>query len=200
MELFNQMLILESQKAAHKEVKYTIQIINKIYKEWKKLKRRVNAIDIIATSTNKISNINPVMVDYLHPMAIKKLVIIIMRCLDNPLWKPLDQKERIYKKLYPLIEKLQYESVNTGTKGQLKDVIMTRFSANISYNLSKGQIFVAYEPIIPKSYIRFLFGTNIPLKTYKIQGLRLPTEFESLIDILTINQQKAIQKFHPHMG
>ena len=119
-----------------------------------------------------------------------------MRCLDNPLWKPIENKEKIYKKLFPLIDKLQFESSNTGTKGSLKDVIMTRFSAAISYSEAKGEVFVAYEPIIPKSYIKYLFGSSPPKKVFKVQSLNLPDSFESLINILKINQEKALKKIY----
>lgn len=195
MELFKKFIILEHQKAAAKEVEYSISIINKIYNEWRKIRRRINAIDIVATSSNKIANINPSVLDYIHDAAKAKLVIIIMRCIDLPVWKPLDSKQKIWRKLYPLISKLQGEIVKTGTGGTLRDVIMTRLSAAVAYQMNKNEVWICYEPRTTKSYIRFLFGPEPPMKTYRMQALSLPEDYESLIDILKINQEKGMKKF-----
>ena len=195
MELFKNMLVQEHVKAANKEIDYCVTIINKIYNEWKKRKRRINAVDVVTTSVNKIANINPVMVDYIHKAARAKLVIIIMRCLDTPVWKPLETKEKIYIKLYPLIKRLQNDVVNTGTNGRLRDVIMTRLSAAISHQTTQCEVFVAYESRLPTNYIRFLFGSTPPMKTYRMQSLLLPADFDTLVDTLKINQEKAIKKY-----
>lgn len=195
MELFKKLLLTENQRRSAAEIDQAITVISKIYNEWKKVKRRINAVDIITTSVNKISNINPSVVNHIHTAAKQKLVIIIMRCMDSPLWKPLDAKEKVYKKLYPLISKLQSEVPNTGTGGTLRDVILTRLSAAISYQTTQCEIFVAYEPRITKSYLRFLFGGTPPVKTFRMQSLPLPEDFETLISTLKINQDKAIKKY-----
>lgn len=200
MQLFQKFLLVESQKAANKEIDHAITIINKIYNEWKKIKRRINAVDIVSTSVNKLSNIDPVMVDKIHAAAKAKLVIIIMRCLDNPVWKPIGAKEKVYKKLYPLIAKLQNEVPNTGTGGTLREVIMTRLSASLAYQNSRGEVFVAYEPRLPNSYMRFLFGNETPAKTYRMQSLSLPEDFETLVELLRINHEKAAARFDPSVG
>jgi hypothetical protein len=191
---------METQKAANKEIDHTITIINKIYNEWKKVKRRINSVDIVTTSVNKISHIDPSMLDRIHAAAKAKLVIIIMRCLDTPVWKPLENKEKIYKKLYPILSKLQNEVVKSGTNGRLRDVIMTRMSANIAFHLSRGELFVAYEPKLPSSYLRFIFGADVPAKTYRMQSLPLPPDFDTLINTLRINHEKAMAKYDPAMG
>jgi len=191
MNFFQQMLLQETQKAANKEVDHSITIINKIYNEFKRVKRRINAVDIITTAVNKISNIDPSVVDHIHAAAKMKLVIIIMRCMDLPPWRPLSGKEKVYKKLYPLIDKLQNESPNSGTGGNLRDVIMTRLSAAIATQENESKLFVAYEPRLPTEYIRYLFGDKKPEKTYRMASLKLPAEYEELINILDINNQKA---------
>lgn len=200
MELFQKFLILESETRANKEVTHSIAVINKVYNEWRKVKRRTNSVDMITTSVNKIAGIDPSLINKIHAAGKQKLVIIIMRCMDNPVWKPLAAKEKIYKKLFPLISALQNEVPNSGTSGTLKDIIMTRLSAAISHQDSKGDVFVAYEPRLPNSYMRFLFGAETPAKTYRMQSLMLPEEFESLIDILKINHEKAAERFSPNMG
>jgi hypothetical protein len=196
MELFKQLLILESQKRSAQLVDQTIAVINKVYNEWKKRKRRINAVDIVTTSINKIANIDPLLIHQIHKAAKAKLVIIIMRCLDIPIWHKLESKERAYKKLYPLIKILQNEQVNTGTNAALRDVIMTRLSAAVSYQETRGEVFVAYETKLPSSYIRFLFGNDPPSKTYRMQALSLPAEFDSLVKVLELNQEKAMKKYN----
>ena len=200
MEFFQKLLLIESEKAANRETDYAISIINKVYNDWKKVKRRINAIDIIASSVNRISSLDPAVVDKIHAAARQKLVIIIMRCLDTPLWKPVGGKEKIYKKLFPMISKLQNDQPNSGTTGSLREVIMTRLSAAIAYEMAKGEVWVAYEPKLPASYIRFLFGENTPAKTYRMASLPLPDDFSTLIDTLRINQEKAMAKFDPAVG
>lgn len=197
MKLFNELLLIESEIASTKEVDHTISVINKVYNEWKKTKRRINAVDIVTTAVNKLANINPSVLEHVHKAARLKTSIIIMRCLDNPIWKPLDAKEKIYKRLYPLINMLQNEKPNSGTDGTLKDIIMTRLSAAIAYQDSKGEVFVAYEPKLPKSYIQHIFGARVaPIKTYRMGSLPLPENFDSLVEILKTNHEKALTKFH----
>lgn len=196
MELFKQLLLIESEIASVKEVDYTISVINKIYNEWKKQKRRINAVDIVTTSVNKLANINPETIKNCHQAAKTKATIIIMRCLDNPIWKPVEAKEKIYKRLYPLINVLQNEKPNSGTEGSLRDSIMTRLSASISYQEHEGKLFIAYEARLPTSYMKHLFGSRTaPVKTYRMASLALPEEFESLIEILRINYEKAVERF-----
>jgi hypothetical protein len=200
MKLFKQFIILESEKRSNREISHTINVINNIYNDWKKIKRRTNAVDMITTSVNKIANIDPSLINKIHAAAKQKLVIIIMRCMDNPVWKSPSTKEKIYKKLFPLISVLQNEIPNSGTGGTLRDVIMTRLSAGISHQSSKGEVFVAYEPRLPSSYMRFLFGADTPAKTYRMQSLPMPEDFESLVEILRINHEKAAERFDPNLG
>ncbi len=191
MEFFKSLLLLETQRVAAKETAHAITVINKIYNEFKRIKRRINAVDIVTTAVNKISNIDPSVVDHIHAAAKKKLTIIIMRCLDLPPWKPLSSKERIYKKLYPLLTKLQNEDPNTTTGANLRDVVMTRLSTAISNQTKDSKIFVAYESKLPESYLRYLFGDKLPEKTYRMASLPLPEDFQSLIEILKINYEKV---------
>lgn len=195
--LFESIILAETQKAAQKEVDYSISVINKIYNEWKKTTRRINAVDLITTSANKISGINPEVIAHLHNPAKEKLAVIIMRCMDLPPWRPVGSKEKIYKKLQPLIEKLEKTNPNTGTGGSLREVIMTRLSAAIFHQDEDAKVFVAYEPVIPSKYLKYLHGDKLPEKTYRMTALSLPSDFESLIDILTINHEKAKSKFKP---
>ena len=195
MELFKDLLLVESQKTAQKEIDYSISIVNKIYNEWKKSRgRRINAVDLITTSANKISTINPDVIPHVHEATREKLTVIIMRCLDIPPWKDPYSKEKIYNKLYPLVAKLETYDPNTGTKGNLREAIMTRLSSTLCHK-SKKKVFVAYEPTISDSYLDYMFSHDTkPKKTYKMAALKLPADFESLMDILEINQEKAEKK------
>lgn len=192
--LFESIILAETQKAAQKEIDYTISVINKIYNEWKKTTRRINAVDLVTTSTNKIAGINPEVIDHIHGPAREKLCVIIMRCMDLPPWRPVSSKEKIYKKLQPLIEELQKANPNTGTGGTLREVIMTRLSAAIFHQDEESKIFVAYEPTISAKYLTYLHGDKKPDKTVKMTALSLPGDFGSLIDILNINHEKANKK------
>jgi hypothetical protein len=192
--LFEEMLLVETQKAAHKEVEYSISIINKIYNEWKKIGRRVNAVDLITTSANKIAALNPEVVDQLHAPAKEKLCVILMRCMDIPPWKPVSSKEKIYRKLFPLISKLEKSSPNTGTGANLREVIMTRLSAAIFHQDAEADGFAAYEPTISQKYLKYLHGDKLPKRTLRMTALSLPGDFESLINLLTINHEKAKSK------
>ena len=195
MEFFKSLILHESVKTAQKEIDHTIAIVNKTYNEWKKTGRRKNAVDLITTSANKMSTINPAVLSRVHEATRLKLATIIMRCMDIPAWKDVSSKEKLYKKLYPLIEVLQTYDPNTGSRGNLREVIMTRLSSSIC-NKSKSKTFVAYEPVISKSYLEYMFkNEDLPTKVYRMQALKLPEEFDSLIEILTINQKKVDKKF-----
>lgn len=196
MELYKAILLNESQRAAQKEIDYSISIVNKIYNEWKKSRgRRVNAVDLITTSANKISTINPDVVPYVHEATREKLTVIIMRCLDIPPWKDPYSKEKIYNKLYPLIAKLETNNPNTGTGGNLREAIMTRLSSTLCHK-SDSKVFVAYEPTVSDNYIKYMFSHDAkPKKVYKMRSLKLPADFESLMDTLEINQEKAEKSF-----
>lgn len=198
MELLNELLLIESEKAAAKEARHAINTVNKMYNEWKKIKRRVNAIDIAATTSNKIGNISPEVVDRVHEATRFKIATLIMRCLDVPAWKPLSERERIYKKLYPVLEKLQTYDVKTGTGGKLREIVMTRLSAAYCYQNPTEDgtiIFVAYEPKVTKRYLDYLFGKNQPEKTYKLTMLNIPGDFQSLVDTIQINHEKSVKKY-----
>lgn len=192
--LFEQIILAETQKAAQKEVDYSISVINKIYNEWKKVTRRINAVDLVTTSANKIAGINPEVVDHLHGPAKDKLAVILMRCMDVPPWRPVASKEKIYRKLIPLIKKLERHNPNTGTGGNLREIIMTRLSAAISHQDEGSSVFVAYEPVIPAKYLRYLHGDKSPGKTFRMAALSLPEDFASLVEVLTINHEKAKAK------
>lgn len=196
MDFIKNLTLLETQLAATKEVDYTVVVINKIYAEWKKIKRRTNAVDLITNSANKIATLNPEAVQRCHDAAKIKLAIILMRCMDLPPWRPIDGKEKIYRRLYPLLKKMENVEPNTGSGGKLKEVVMTRLSCAIStQDPDKDGVFVAYEPRIPATYLRYLFGDTPPMATYRMLSMGLPEDFESLIEQLNINHQKAKSKF-----
>lgn len=198
--LLEQILLAETQKTAHKEVEYSISVINKIYNEWKKITRRINAVDLVTTSANKIAAINPEVIDHLHGPAKDKLTVILMRCMDLPPWRPLESKEKIYRKLFPLIKKLEKSNPNTGTHGNLREIIMTRLSAAIFHQDKDAGVFVAYEPIIPTKYLKYLHGDKLPKKTYRMMALSLPEDFESLVKVLRANHEKAKSKLNDKVG
>lgn len=190
MDLFKSFVLLESQKAAIAELNNSIDVINKVYNEWKKIHRRVNSVDLITTSVNKILKISPNTIEKIHATGRLKLATIIMRCMDLPPWKDPETKKTIYKKLFNIIKKVENDSPNTGSGGTLREIIMTRLSACF-YEKSKNKVFVAYEPVISKNYQTYLFHTNLPKQTYKMTALPLPEDFDSLLDILKMNQEKA---------
>lgn len=196
MELFNDLILIETQKQAHKEVLYAIRSINDTYKEWKKRgkNRRKNAVNIVTTSVNKVATLSPESLDFVNDEMKQKLAIIIMRCLSLPCWKPLSSLKLTYRKLYPYIAKLEKINPNTGTGANLRQIIMTRLSAVVSHQSSNPNIFVSYEPVIPSEYLNFLFNErNKPLKTYRMETLSLPDDFDDLIDQLEINHRKAMR-------
>lgn len=189
--MLKELLLAESVKASNKEIHHTITIVNKIYNEWKKMGRRVNAVDLITTSANKISTIDPSVLPLVHEATRLKIATILMKCMDLPAWKDVSTKEKLYKKLYPLIEKLQTYDPNTGTGGNLREIIMTRLSSSICRK-GGNRIFVAYEPTISNAYLKYMFkDEELPTKTYKMQALKLPADFESLLSTLEINQAKV---------
>lgn len=188
---------MESQKKANEEIGYAISAINEVYNEWKKTTRRRNAVNIVTTSVNKLATINPATVDHIHDAAKLKLATILMRCLDVPPWMDIDTKRVTYRRLYPLLDKVQGYNPNTGTGGKLRDVVMTRFSASVSCNCgdeSRKNVFVAYEPSTTKKYLNFIFGDEVPEHVCKMQTLSLPEDFDTLINVLTINHGKACAK------
>ncbi len=195
MKFFNEMLLVESQLSAAKEAQHVINMVNSLYAEWKKTGRRKNAVDIITTTANKLSNIDPSTIDNVHEATKLKIASLIVRCFDIPYWKGVAQKEKIYTKLYDLIHKLETYDPKVDTGGNLREVILTRLSVSITYNSDNKHIFVAYEPKIPSSYLRYLFGKEPPERTYRMQTLSLPADFESLVSILQLNHEKAVTKY-----
>lgn len=195
MELFKQLLLLESKSASDKELLYTIQTINKCYNLWKVRKRRKNAVDLVVTTVNKLSIINPNVIPHLHDAARLKLVIMILRCIDGSNWGQVAAKAKVYTKLFGLIDKLQHLPTNSGTGGNLREAIMTRLSAMLT-NEKSVNVFVAYEPKIPTAYLNYLFPENKPEKTYRMQSLPLPEDFTQLVSTLEINLSKAESKFN----
>jgi len=198
MELFKQILLSETQKQAHREVLYAIRSINQTYAEWGKRgkNRRRNAVSLTATSVNKITTITPESLDYINSDMKQMLAIIIMRCLSLPHWSNVVSKRASYRKLYPYIAKLENIIPNTGTNGTLRQIIMTRFSAAYSAQHRYSQVFVAYEPVLPKVYLQYLFGDEkFPTKTYRMEALPLPDDFDDLMDIIAINHGKGIDLY-----
>lgn len=200
-EIFKDLVLIESQKRANLEIGYAISSINEIYREWKKTQRRRNAVNIVATSVNKLTTINPATVDHIHDAAKLKLATIIMRCMDLPPWIDVDSKRIAYRRLYPLINKVQSQNPNTGTNANLREVIMTRLSASICSSEEENKnTFVSYEPKMTKRYLRFIFGDELPENVCKMQTLPLPEDFDILVNILKINQKKACDKYNAKSG
>lgn len=198
MELFKDLILLETQKQAYREVMYAIRSINQTYAEWNKRgkNRRKNAVNLATTSINKIATISPESLDYVAFDVKQTLAIIIMRCLSLPCWKAVESKKSAYRKLYPYISKLEKIVPNTGTNATLREIIMTRFSAAICIQSKYPQVFVAYEPILPKEYLRYLFGDEkFPKKTYRMEPLSLPADFDDFIGVIKINHEKGIDLY-----
>lgn len=194
MEFFKELIIVESERSSQKEVQHAINVVNNLYNEWKKIGRRKNAVDMISTTANKLNNIDPNIIDKIHEATKVKLAALIIRCFDIPYWKSLSERERVYKKLFRLIDKLQNENGGTDTGGTVKEIILTRASASISYNSTNNKVFVAYEPKITNTYLRYLFGKELPEHIIRMQLLKMPSDFESLVSELTINHEKAMTK------
>lgn len=191
MEFFKNLILHESRKTAQKEIDHTITVVNKIYNEWKKTGRRINAVDLITTSANKISTISPDVLPFVHEATRLKIATIIMRCMDIPAWKDPYSKEKLYKKLFPLIDVLQSYDPNTGSGGNLRQIIMTRLSSAVC-NKAGSRTFVAYEPTISSTYLKYMFkNEELPTKTFKMTALKLPPDFQTLMNTLEINQAKV---------
>lgn len=200
MNFLKEIQLFESNKAAQKEIQYSIDTINELYNEWKKVKRRINAVNIVSTTVNKLSTISPAIMNRVHEATRLKAATLIMRCLDAPYFKPLSEKADAYKKLYPLLKELENYDVRTGNGSTLKQSVLTRISAAYSFQnkLEDGSIvFVAYDPKITSDYLKYLFGNEDQFvqQTYKMQILGMPQDFASLIDLIRINHEKAVQKY-----
>ena len=198
MELFKELHLIESQKRADQEISYAIGSINEIYKEWKKVQRRRNAVNIVTTSVNKLTTIDPDLVDHIHDTGKQKLATIIMRCLDIPPFVDPETKRVTYRRLYPLLNKVQGIDPNTTTGGKLRDIIMSRLSASISNrseDLKEKDVYVAYEPNVSKRYLRFIFGEDMPNNVCNMQTLSLPEDFDTLLNTLKINHTKACDRY-----
>jgi len=194
--LFKELILVESQKRANSIVGYAISTINEVYNEWKKIHRRKNAVNIVATSVNKICTIDPDTIPQLHDIAKVKLAVIIMRCLDIPPWMEVETKRIAYRRLFPLLNKIQGVSPNTGTSGTLREVIATRLSASVGKHSDNPDVFVAYEPQITVKYMRYIFGDEVPSIVSKMQTLPLPEDFDVMIKTLKINHTKACEKYN----
>lgn len=197
MSLFEDIILVENEKASAKELQYIHSLIDKTYNEWRKIARRINAVDIITTTVNRIIKISPSSVEKLNLEYKAKMAIILMRCMDNPFWRPVEDKHKVYEKLYPLITKLQNIRINTGTEGTLRQIITTRLSANMAMQdkNNKGKVVVVYEPKFSDRYSRFLFGEHKPEKVYRMEVLQLPAKFDTLIEHLKINYKKALKRY-----
>jgi hypothetical protein len=195
MDFFKGLLLIESERSAQKELDHVIRVVNTAYAEWKKMGRRKNAVDLVTTTANKIGNINPATIDRIHEATRLKLSALIIRCLDIPYWHDASSKEKTYNKMIDVIKKLETYDPRTESGGNVREVIMTRLSASVTYNSENKHVFAAYEPTVSKTYLRYLFGSDPPEKTYKMAALPLPGDFETLIKTLQINHEKAVKKF-----
>ena len=45
MEFFKELIVVESERSSQKEITHTINVVNNLYNEWKKVGRRKNAVD-----------------------------------------------------------------------------------------------------------------------------------------------------------
>lgn len=196
MEFFKELLILESVTSSKKEQAHVTEIVNKMYTEWKKIGRRRNAVDLITTTTNKLSTIDPSIVNMLHGATKVKIATLLVRCFDIPYWKDVEDREKAYKKLIKLIKALEWIKPNSDTDGITRDIIATRMSASITHKSKNKNIFVSYEPKTTSTYLRYLFGNEIPKHVYKMQMLSLPDDFDVFIRELTANYNKALKKFN----
>lgn len=194
MNILQRIMLVESQQAAQKELLHSINVINTCYSEWKKRGRRKNAVDIITTTANKLSSLDVNIVKNIHPAGKQKLVIMLLRCMDIPTWKDVETRGKIYKKLFKLIDLLQNEHSTTDTSSTLKQAILTRLSGAISKK-SESKVFVAYEPVVPKELLNYIFGDELPVKTYKFEFIGLSDDFDNVISQLTINHEKAENRF-----
>lgn len=190
MSVMKDVVLLESEKASKREVQYAIDCVNKAYKEWKKVKRRTNSANIITTSINLLAPLDANVIPRVHEATRLKMATILMRCLDVPYWKSPSAAKKPYERLIHLIQGLKNYNPKSGTGGKLKEVIYTRLSACVGYS-QKSPVFVAYEPKVPSSYLRYLFGSELPNRTYLMTPISLPEKYEDFLDILQINIEKA---------
>lgn len=195
MEFFKELNLIESELSSQREVLHAINVVNNLYSEWKKQGRRKNAVDIITTTANKLSTLDPAILAKLHDASRVKLAALLIRCFDIPCWKHVSMKERLYKKLADILAIAQNYDGGTDTGGTVKEVIMTRLSASISHNSENKEVFVTYEPSTNKTYIRYLFGAEAPERIYRMQLLMIPGSFDEVVDILTINHEKAARRY-----
>ena len=195
LEFFNELLLIESERSAKKEIDHVINVVNMAYAEWKKTGRRKNAVDLVTTIGNKISNIPPSTIDKIHEATRLKLAALIVRCLDISYWQNVSTKEKLYNKMIDVIKKLENYDPRLDGGGTVREAIMTRLSAAVSYSSTNKKVFVAYEPVISNTYLNYLFGQERPERTFKMASLPLPEDFESLLKILQINQEKAIKRY-----
>ena len=155
-------------------------------------------MNIVTTSVNKLTTIDPDLVDHIHDTGKQKLATIIMRCLDIPPFVDPETKRVTYRRLYPLLNKVQGIDPNTTTGGKLRDIIMSRLSASISNrseDLKEKDVYVAYEPNVSKRYLRFIFGEDMPNNVCNMQTLSLPEDFDTLLNTLKINHTKACDRY-----
>lgn len=190
MNLFKNLLICESKRSSDAEVADAISVINKVFSDWNKVGRRKNAVDLITSSANRLARIDPAVIDLIHDAAKNKLALICIKCMDIPFWKNTSNRASVYKKLYPILDKVQNMSPNIVSGGNVRDVIMTRLSASVCYE-ERAKALVIYEPKAGPDYLRYLLGDYKIDRVMKSQSLPLPTEYETLINTLKINQQKA---------
>ncbi len=195
MNLIKSLQLNESQRLAEKQMQHISFLINKTYNEWKKLKRRRNAIDIVATATNALRTIPSDYIKLLTDENKAKLCIILIRCMDLPVWANVGNKERTWKKLYEYIVELQNFITPTKTNSALKDVIATRLSARIGYKINK-KVFVVYERHVSKAYLDFLFGNDQPEYVYRMTIMSLPENFGELIEFLKNNFERVSEKIN----
>lgn len=124
-----------------------------------------------------------------------------MRCLSLPYWKDVKSKKSAYRKLYPYVKALENLIPNTGTKGNLREIIMTRFSAAVCMQSRYPNVFVAYELVLPNEYLKYLFGDEkFPEKTYRMESMPLPEDFDELLDIIRINHNKGVDLYLKTQG
>lgn len=190
MNLFKNLLLCESKRSSDAEVADAISVINKVFSDWNKVGRRKNAVDLITSSANRLARIDPAIIDFIHDAARNKLALICVKSMDIPFWKNVSNRASVYKKLYPILDKVQNMSPNVTSGGNVRDVIMTRLSASVCYE-EKAKALVIYEPKASPEYLRYLLGDYKIDRVMKSQSLPLPNDYDTLINTLRINQQKA---------
>lgn len=190
MNLLKNILLNESRNAAQREMSDAVELISSVFSDWNKMGRRKNAVDLITSSANRLSRLDPAIIPLLHDSARTKLALICIKCMDIPFWKPVEQREKIYKKIYNILTNVENMSPNTTSTGNVRDIIMTRLSAAIAYN-RKSKTLVCYEPKVSPEYVKYLLGDYSIDRVYRASSLPLPENFSTLINTLNINQDKA---------